>query len=140
MKPSEIKASLLAQLASAPVVWLLDIPFAAPRRYDTAGNKRLTDEQIAEQRKECEKQRLILGASVGYLTLQAGPCTLTVLNTQAHRERARQRIAASPGFKDGSQKYRAPGRFTVSAQALTAEEVAQAHRDYLADTPVEDLC
>ena len=140
MKPSEIKASLLAQLAAAPPAEMFDIPRGTPRCLEPAQVKRLTDEQIAKQREKRAEHRLILDAAVGYITLQAGPCMLTVLNTQTHRERARRAITGSSGFKDGGQKYHTPGRFTIPAQALTAEEIAQAHQDYLADIPIEDLC
>ena len=138
MKPSEIKASLLAQLAAAPPTARHD--FHRPVWVAPDPKERTPRAQVERLEEAHEERSRLLVLAVGHITLQAGPCMLTVLNTQIHRERARRAITGSSGFKDGGQKYHTPGRFTIPAQALTAEEIAQAHQDYLADIPVEDLC
>ena len=134
MKPSDIKASLLAQLAAAPPPAMLDLPGGGAAMWQ----KWFDNAQPDQRAGMCESRRCTLAAAVGYLTLRAGPSTFTVLNTRLHRDRFLARVMASSGFKDRGQVYRAPGRLTIAAATLTAEEVAQAQRDYLADT--EDLC
>ena len=127
MTPAEIRTSLLAQLDAAP-----------PAKRAKAGvwvEPRLTMETAIDQKARAEwgakkakafKRFYERMAAIGYLTLKAGPSTHKVLNTAVHRERFRKRVITSAGFKDNGQKYREPARRSVSAQALTADEIAEA--------------
>ena len=131
MTPAEIRTALLAQLDAAPPA-LHELP-AGFWRWEEPARPYRVDRNPGLRAAWDAKQAAMLAAfhaqpgHPGYTMFQAGPGTYNVLNTAVHRERFRERLMASAGFKDNGQKYRAPGRrLRTYGRPLTADEIAEA--------------